>query len=761
MTSYRVHGTDDELSTQDRADGHRTDTATPIDLEAPSWRTTSTESTEPASSEDRGAPRLRKDGCAWGIGGLSLGLSTVFLLVGLAYNQGNVIPPLDDAYIHLQYAKQNGLGHFFQYNTGDPISAGASSLLYSLLMGAAYALGAKGSLFLPFAMGFGALCFAWTAVAIYLIGKRLMSRTVGTWAGVLVAANGALVWGATSGMEVGLVAALVASSVLAFLHELRSARFVLTPIVAALLAISRPEGLIFAVCLCAAMVWTILRGGRGRWRGRLGYAALALLPIAAGVGQLLFYRITTGTTSANGMQAKSLLHDPIVYPLEILDQTLTHFRDFVFVLGGLNNQDFVFPGALLLALLGTWYLLRDRRELRPLGIALIAGLLLVLLAISTLKNAHAHHLRYIQPFLPLILILAVVGVAAIASLFTTRSSRRFVLHGLLAVAVFFTAIELPAWGIRYGQQAAGIRDQPVSISNWMQGHLPPGSSVAVNDVGAAAYFTDHYIVDLIGLGTNGFAEPTVHGPGSLYEQLRTLPEERRPDYFSVFPNWSVHGLGEGGLFSEDPMMVFDIKSPEFSYQTPGAAFSCQAARFCNSVTLYEADWSLVGSGDLPAEGAPPGEIKDHINVASLPDEEAHGYEVVPAHRGYQPVTTVRTVPYPGEREVVDSGRHVIGGERMTARNLEPGKPVTITARVDTAEPSRDEITGSREVRVTANGTDLGAWQFAPDDKGWTETTFTIPGELVTGNSVTVELGPMQEFLGPYPDYTTFGYWFSQ
>ena len=59
------------------------------------------------------------------------------LAVNAAYNQGRVVPPLDDVYIHLQYDHQIGLGEFLRYQPGAPPTTGAGSLLYVVLLGAA------------------------------------------------------------------------------------------------------------------------------------------------------------------------------------------------------------------------------------------------------------------------------------------------------------------------------------------------------------------------------------------------------------------------------------------------------------------------------------------------------------------------------------------------------------------------------------------------------------------------------------------------
>jgi hypothetical protein len=67
---------------------------------------------------------------------------------------------------------------------------------------------------------------------------------------------------------------------------------------------------------------------------------------------------------------------------------------------------------------------------------------------------------------------------------------------------------------------------------WLGEHLPPGSRVAVNDVGAIAYFSGQRILDLEGL-----VSPEVL-PYRQYADrgLRTV-RDMRPDYVAIFPGW--------------------------------------------------------------------------------------------------------------------------------------------------------------------------------------------------------------------------------
>ena len=107
--------------------------------------------------------------------------------------------------------------------------------------------------------------FALAALLGYELGRSLAGERAGLWSGILIAANGAFAWGATSGMEVALFSVLILGTLLAFLRELSLGRFLLTPILAALAALTRPEGLLFALIIAGAVVSKLLKGsGRDR-----------------------------------------------------------------------------------------------------------------------------------------------------------------------------------------------------------------------------------------------------------------------------------------------------------------------------------------------------------------------------------------------------------------------------------------------------------------------------------------------------------------
>jgi len=90
-------------------------------------------------------------------------LIVVYLSLALISTGGELVMPLDDTYIHFQYARQMATGHPFQYNTGDSPTSGATSLLYTPLLACGYLLGFTDLKLAYWAVALGALSFVLSA----------------------------------------------------------------------------------------------------------------------------------------------------------------------------------------------------------------------------------------------------------------------------------------------------------------------------------------------------------------------------------------------------------------------------------------------------------------------------------------------------------------------------------------------------------------------------------------------------------------------
>ena len=676
---------------------------------------------------------------------LALLVGCLFVGTNLYYNRGdlsveglNISAPLDDTFIHLQYGRQIGQGQWFSYNDGDPISSGASSFLYVLLLGAAHFVGFSGANLLGFAIIFGTVLFVLSALLGYALGQRLAGERAGLFSGILIAANGAFGWGATSGMEVALFSVLILGTLLAFLRELSSGRFLLTPILAALAALTRPEGLLFAWVITGVVVFVLIRDFRKSrpYSLRSSLAVLyAFLPIAAGVAQYMFYTIATGSSVQNGVLAKSLLYEPVFYPTEFLDavfQNLTKLS--LIVLTGLEPGNYLFPGTILFCVLGTMYLALEDARYRMFAVASGTALVLAMSSTAILGLPGAwgwHHYRYLLPFFPPVLVFAVVGFYSLRSL--TRNT--WLPEALASFAILCSLLSLPVWAATTGGNSLQIKEQQVSVGYWIRENLPPGASVGVNDAGAMRYYGGHRTVDLIGLTTNGLALPTRNGVGSLYETLEKMPEEKRPDYFAIYPTW-FPGFDASGVLDQEIARFAISDRPEVAGIVGGS-----------EVVVFRADWSLAQSGEaFQGEGS----VKDTLDIADLGSETEHDYEMHMPLIGLEPSNVLTRERSSDGETVVDGGRGLPGAEEFTIRGLSRNRPVEVVMRTTSAPFA---------LQVQADGRHVGEWDFQPSGSRWQQAIFTIPAESVRSGSLRVRLSPPED--APLETHTAYYYWFVQ
>lgn len=600
---------------------------------------------------------------------------------------------LDDAYIHFQFATGLARGRFFEWTPGGGYSTGATSILWPVLLAPAYWIGLREERMVVWAAGLGALglwACAWCAYRV--LSHDIGSRAWGGLGAALVLTSGPLLFGFFGGMEIPLVAALALGIVWAD----QASRHRTALVLAALLPLARPEWTVVTVFVVLLYA-----------REHRGFApSLALAPLAA---YLALNLALTGRMATNGAVAKSLAYDADlttlgaaeVWARSVLELFRTH-------MGGLVP--------IVVPMLAAAAVLRPSRTVRLA--AALAGLGLA--ASLTVADPFRHWNRYQVPAVPLLLMVSVAGLASLASVVRNTRVRAMVagLSGIALVGWQAAAIVRHRDQLAYGSR--DIQRQQVRMGRWMRAHLPPGSVVALNDAGAIPLFSGLPAIDLMGLGTAGFAAPWREGEGAVFEALERLPPARRPRYFAIYTRW---------------VNLPDLYGPVLHRVTLTDNRTCGDAE----KVLLEARWESANSGDRPLLPH-AGVVVDEVDVADLESERAHGYAIDRPAR-----TIYRREPCAG-RLVSDGGRVVHAFERMRVA-LRPGRDARLVWRTDAWLPA--------DVRVSVDGT-LASRARLPQVRAFIEPEVVLGAALLARErpEVRVELDPPGEM-------STFHYWVLQ
>lgn len=481
---------------------------------------------------------------------VALLLLAFFLRTEMAITGGVPGAPLDDAWIHLQFARNLSQGHGFSYNPGDP-TPGSTAPLWTLLL-AAVALFTD-DLLLPALL----LSAFFLLLTVWLAYGFAFSLTQQVWAaglaGLGTAVAGRFLWAGWAGMETTAFAALSVGAVWAY------TRRGLRPLPALLFALAsqlRPEGHALFALAVADGAWTYFTAGAPREDGRKGALRFFLPPLliyALVAAPYVFFSLaTTGRPLPNTFYAKA--GSAAFLSGRTLRETLTYHL--------LDN-----PAALVLALFGLLPLWCGRQSPRPSSrtdesrgfcaraFAAFRGSRLTVLWLLGLPLFTAvvidftwHHGRYTMPLIPFVMVAAAVGATWLVGRFETRQwtvvGRRLTrlpspLAALLVALVALGSLwQLNTWAMMLGTNTQEILDIDVALGEWLAANTPPDALVAVDDIGAIAFISQRRIVDMNGL-VSPEVWPAVRAPeGLARSQLLTrILSQSRPAYMAAFPLW--------------------------------------------------------------------------------------------------------------------------------------------------------------------------------------------------------------------------------
>ena len=456
-----------------------------------------------------------------------------FALYAYRFTDGQGGVPLDDAWIHFQFARNLARGAGLSFNPGQPTS-GSTAPLWSVGLAGVYRLGGGFPIAGQLLSG---ICFLASIVVTYLLTKRLTGKRWAGWlAGAVVATNGRLVWAGLSALETCLFAALSLAAIGAHLSDQVAHRYRLrTAVLFGLAALSRPEGyLLFALAMADAVLQSPRPQGQRPEQGvrnaynalRITYYVLRVLPavlvFAAIVSPYLVFSLRTGGhLLPNTYHAKAVVD-------------FVPDRDFL----SIAARYLILDNPLLLPfyVLGIGALLRRA----PLLSLWSVGLPVVYAFLHAVLYQHG---RYLIPLIPCNAVISIVGLLEARRLalrrgwgwrgLLTPGRGGAVLIGLLVVAG--TGWRLPAMMSAYAWNVDNINRMHVSLGEWARIHTPPDTALALNDIGAIAYFSERTVVDLAGLVTPEVV-PLLNGP-DRDERLVELMAARDVGYVIIFPEW--------------------------------------------------------------------------------------------------------------------------------------------------------------------------------------------------------------------------------
>ncbi|WP_437962976.1 hypothetical protein WME76_48095 (plasmid) [Sorangium sp. So ce119] len=701
---------------------------------------------------------------------------------------GGPAVPLDDAFIHMQYARRLAEGGFFSFVAGDGYSTGATSLLWPVLLAPFHALGLRDLSLVHATWALGVVFHAALAVETARLARPLAGPAAAAGAGAMCAGFAAFAWFAWSGMETVAFAWILTRTA-------RLAAALCEPAppepagdsadpaqdggapasnqpapaqprpapaqpasVARALALAgfaaplfRPEGALASLLAAVALATSAPRPSppspasspapsslplraRAAASRLLAGRLLALVPllgplVVPALNQLLAGHPTSSTTAV-----KWLIGNPSYDGATLRAAILNNLRLLVtdVIDGGQWTAVFLPEGsAAVLALGAVALVVAAYRRGRPVHAAVVVALALGALLPCTYLSFLWNRVRYVWPFAPAGIVMAACLARELGD--AARRLRRPIHHVTPLVAGAFAgalAARIP-WAVAdLANSARAIDRQQVWLGRWAAQHLPEDARIGVNDTGALAYFSGRRTFDVVGLTTEGEARYWVAGAGSRFEHYEKLPPDRRPTHFIVYPHWMAC-------------------PPVLGRELIAATVEDQAILGGTTMVAYEARWDLLGSGALPVRAVPGERILDELDVSDLESEAAHAYALEPladlrnaAISLEAPESSAPGEPDPTRPEIADGGRYHRTADRFTVHLVAPPSEARLVLRVASDERA--------ELAVSVAGEEVGTVDVPGGP--WVERALPLPAARLAGPT------PIAITLRRGSGFHAFHYW---
>jgi hypothetical protein len=423
--------------------------------------------------------------------------------------------PLDDAWIHMVYARSLAALQGFAYNPGQLETGSTSPLWGTMLVPASWIARAfHVGVVIP-----GKITTLLAAVGASLAAARLLRGlgfgiAVEIAAGLAIAADPALAFAQVSGMEVMLSAALALWAFGELAHE----RYRAAGIAAGLATLARPEMAILTVLVLGSAQWH-LHAERTSWKTRLW----VVLPTVLAVGGWMTYCLAaTGYPLPSTFYVKfaanedNFIHNIVLIFNEILPA----------------SPWFTYGTGVVLWIVGAVAVWRRG----AVGRMVVGFPLLFFLGVSAsqlLKSAWPFYfLRYVLP--AQVFVVAIVAVGAVRLLDWAWKRRRLAFAPAYLIGVGIVIVgslaRLPSALIErahlFAWNCQNIEELNVAMAVWLRDNVPAGESIVVNDAGASRYFGGHPILDIVGLNHHRW----------LHREPRAGAELAQARYGAFFPS---------------------------------------------------------------------------------------------------------------------------------------------------------------------------------------------------------------------------------
>lgn len=456
-------------------------------------------------------------GKVWRLGIPLLSFNALAGYLGLSQYSYGLGYPLDDAWIHLTYAKNIVNFGEWMFLPGI-VSGGSTSPLWTLLLTPAFIFHLQ-PIFWTTLLGLLCLSSLGYLTKIFLEQQGVKTHAAGFALFVLLEWH--FVWAALSGMETLLqtVGNLSAAVVLFAIYQRKNNPrlwFLAGGLIGALVWI-RPDSLTW---MGPALVLAVASSYYSKFRKPFSLMFLVLGFLIPFAGYLFFNQQAAGSIWPTTMYAKQA-----EYQAQLNLPFLSRYLQ-LFIVPFIGSSILLLPGLIYLGV----------KSIRLKNIPLLTFFLwwLGMVGLYAWKLPISYqHGRYMIPTMIIPILCGILGSVQLVQ--SLKMSLIWKNRMLFTGVSLLIGLQLAFYGLganAYRLDVGVIETEMVQTAKWVAEHIPANKNLAVHDIGAMGFYSQRNFVDLAGL-INPEVIPFIRDE----EQLAVFLDEKKIDYVIVFPNW--------------------------------------------------------------------------------------------------------------------------------------------------------------------------------------------------------------------------------
>lgn len=456
--------------------------------------------------------------------------------------------PLDDTWIHFQFADNFSKGYIFQYNPGE-YTAGTTSPLYVIVLGTVNFLFSN-FIFTSLLISF--LFYVLSCVFIFKLsllifrsnlsplretGNFLSAELISLTVALITVFSGRLAWSSLSGMETTMFIFFCIAGVYFHVKNLIEGKYGITPaIMFALATVSRPEGYLLSLLYFFDLVLNLIHDKKLAKHFFSLFLSILIFVLIT-FPYLIFSYIISGDFFPNTFRGQGGFFR-FIPDFEYLGNAVIYFFMDNFITAVLYLFSIVF------------YITKIKKYFSELRYVNLIFLWIIILpvALSVLIPNWRHHVRYLIPLIPFInfaslyMFIVLINTEFLAGLKNIILKRK----QIIALFVVFSLVYFIVYALALGKNTDNINEQQVYLANWVKDNVGREETIALNDIGAITFISKNKVLDMAGLITPDILRYRNYQWKDNLDSMNLLMKKNNVRYLIIYDNWFKEYLREYG-----------------------------------------------------------------------------------------------------------------------------------------------------------------------------------------------------------------------